>query len=116
LEFVDKFKNLGIVFDKHLTWDGHISQIHQKVYGALKNLEKFRDVTPQKIRINLVKSLILCHFDYCNVVFCNLNKGQVEKLQKLQNQAIRYIYDVKIGMRLSTLYIKKQEYSWLRTE
>ncbi|MGL5467259.1 MAG: reverse transcriptase domain-containing protein, partial [Shewanella sp.] len=106
LEFCDKFKNLGLVFDKHLNWAGQISQITQKFYGALKNLQKFRDVTPESIRIRMVKSLILPHFDYCDVALCNLTSDQVSKLQLLQNIAIRYIYDVKRGQRLAPLYKK----------
>jgi Reverse transcriptase (RNA-dependent DNA polymerase) len=108
LEYCDKVKNLGLIFDKHLSWNGQISQIFQKVYGAIKNLEKFRDVTPEGIRIRLVKSLILPHFDYCDVVFCNLNSAQIGRLQVLQNNAIRYIYDVKRGQRLSVLYKKAE--------
>jgi Reverse transcriptase (RNA-dependent DNA polymerase) len=108
LEYSDKVKNLGLIFDKHLSWNGQISQITQKVYGAIKNLEKFRDVTPEKIRVRLVKSLILPHFDYCDVVYCNLNSAQIGRLQVLQNNAIRYIYDVKRGQRLSVLYKKAE--------
>ncbi|MGL5469451.1 MAG: reverse transcriptase family protein [Shewanella sp.] len=106
LDYCDKFKNLGIVFDKHLNWNGHISQITQKFYGVLKNLQKFRDATPESIRIRLVKSLILPHFDYCDMVYCNITAAQINKLQILQNNAIRYIFDVKRGQRLSVLYKK----------
>jgi len=108
LDYCDKVKNLGLVFDKHLNWNGQISQITQKFYGVLKTLEKFRDVTPEAIRIRLVKSLIMPHFDYCDVAFCNINSAQISKLQVLQNNAIRYIYDVKRGQRLSVLYKKAQ--------
>jgi hypothetical protein len=46
LGYCGKFKKLGIFFDKNLiNWQGQISQITQKFYGALKTLEKFRDVT-----------------------------------------------------------------------
>jgi mitochondrial fission protein ELM1 len=47
LDYCDKVKNLGIVFDKHLNWHGQISQITQKFYGAL--MEKFRNSTPEAI-------------------------------------------------------------------
>jgi hypothetical protein len=108
LEFCEKVKNLGIVFDRHLTWNPRLAQITQKVIGTLKTLEKFRDATPEKVRLTLVKSLILPHFDYCDVALCNLTGGQVEKLQVLQNHAIRYIYDVKWGNRLSVFYKKAE--------
>jgi hypothetical protein len=108
LEYCDKVKNLGLIFDKNLGWKGQISQTTQKVYGAIKNLEKFRDVTPEKIRVGLVKYLILPHFDYCDVVFYNLSSAQIGRLQVLQNNAIRFIFDVKRGQRLSVLYKKAE--------
>ena len=30
IEFVDEFKYLGIILDKHLTWKPHLNQISQK--------------------------------------------------------------------------------------
>jgi hypothetical protein len=101
-------KNLGLVFDKHLNWNGQISQITQKFYGVLKTLEKFRDVTPEAIKIRLVKSLIMPHFDYCDFAFCNINTAQISMLQVLQNNTIRYIYDLKRAQRLSVFYKKTQ--------
>jgi hypothetical protein len=108
LDFCEKVKNLGIVFDRHLSWNPQIAQITQKVIGTLITLDKFRDATPEKVRITLVKSLILPHFDYCDIALCNLNIGQIEKLQVLQNHAIRYIYNVKFGHRLSKFYKKAE--------
>jgi hypothetical protein len=82
----------------------------QKFYGVPKTLEKFKDVTPKAIRIRMVKSLMMPHFDYCDVVFCNINSAQISKLQVLQNNAIRYIYDVKRGQRLAVFFIKKPKF------
>jgi hypothetical protein len=56
LEFTDTATNLGVFFDKHLVWDRHIS-ICQKVYGTLNSLQKFRAMTPECIRLRLVKTL-----------------------------------------------------------
>jgi hypothetical protein len=108
LEYSEKVKNLGVVFDQHLTWKNRICQITQKVVGVLKNLEKFRDATPEKIRLSLVKTLILPHFDYCELALANINNSQIERLQIIQNYAIRYIYNVKIGQRLSNFYKKAE--------
>jgi hypothetical protein len=63
-------------------------------------------VTPECIRMRLVKSLIVPLFDYCDIVYCNITAAQIEKLQVLQNNVIRYIYDVKRRDALSPLYKK----------
>jgi hypothetical protein len=82
LEFTDTVKNLGVFFDKHLVWDRHISIICQKVYGSLNSLQKISgNNTREHLRLRLVKSLILPHFDYCSFAYCNINAGQRKRLQ-----------------------------------
>jgi hypothetical protein len=64
-------------FDKNLAWDKHIS-ICQKVYRVL-NIEKYRAMTPEIIRLRLVKTLNLPYIDYCSFAYCNINLGQRKK-------------------------------------
>jgi hypothetical protein len=108
IPFTDTVKNLGVYFDTTLSWDKHISSICQKVYGALNNLHKFRDVTPEIIRLRLVKSLILPHFDYCSFVYCNINCKQRKRLQNALNAAIKYVYNVPFAASLSPYFVKAQ--------
>ena len=49
LEYFDKVKYQGLIFDRHLSWNGQISQMTQKVYNTIKKFEKFRDDTPEGI-------------------------------------------------------------------
>jgi retron-type reverse transcriptase len=106
IEYFEYVKNLGVMFDKNLSWNKHISLVCQKVYGTLNNLEKFRDSTPEKIRLQLVKSLILPHFDYCSFVYCDLNQEQMSRLQKALNCSIEYVYNVPFAASLSQFYHK----------
>ena len=47
----------------------------------------------------IYNALILPHFDYCDVVWGNINKGLADRIQKLQNRAARVItssnYDIR---------------------
>ena len=43
------------------------------------------------VLVKVYNSLIQPHFDYCNVVWENCNKGLSEKLQRLQNRAARIL-------------------------
>jgi exonuclease III len=106
--FSDTVKNLGVFFDTTLSWDRHISAICQKIYGSLNNLQKFRSMTPQTIRLQLVKSLLLPHFDYCSFVYCNITSAQRKRLQNLMHAAINYAYDVPFASRLSKYYHKAE--------
>jgi Reverse transcriptase (RNA-dependent DNA polymerase)/Endonuclease-reverse transcriptase len=108
IEYTDTVKNLGVHFDKHLAWDKHISSICQKVYGTLNNLQKFRKMTPESIRLRLVKTLILPHLDYCSFAFCNITAGQRKRLEVLLHAAIQYVYNVPFASRLTPYYVKAE--------
>ena len=55
--------------------------------------------------VNVWNSLFQPHFDYCDLVWGNCNKGISEKLQKLQNLAARILmsasYDSAPGTRVA---------------
>jgi hypothetical protein len=106
ITYCDTVKNLGVTFDKHLNWDKQISSVSQKVYGTLNNLNKFRAMTPESIRLKLIKTLVLPHLDYCSFAYCNINKEQEKRLQVLLNAAIYYVYDVPFKARLSPYFLK----------
>jgi Reverse transcriptase (RNA-dependent DNA polymerase)/Endonuclease-reverse transcriptase len=106
ITYFDTVKNLGITFDKNLAWGKQISSVSQKIYGTLNNLYKFRAMTPESIRLKLIKTLVLPHLDYCSFVYCNINKEQEKRLQVLMNAAIYYVYDVPFAARLSPYFLK----------
>jgi hypothetical protein len=106
IKYFDRVKNLGVTFDKLLSWNKQISAISQKIYGTLNNLHKFRAMTPQIIRLKLVKTLIFPHLDYCSFAYCNINKEQEKRLQVLLNAAMYYVYDVPFAARLSPYFVR----------
>jgi hypothetical protein len=108
IEYTDVVKNLGVYFDKNLKWDKQISSVCQKVYGVLNNLQKFRDITPESTRLQLFKSLILPHYDYCSYVYCNINEEQTKRLQSALTSAMRYVYNVPFAENMSPFYVKAQ--------
>jgi hypothetical protein len=56
--------------------------------GAIKRLRSF--VSLEKLHV-IYQVLIQPHFDYCNVVWGNCGKPLSNKLQKLQNRAMRVL-------------------------
>jgi hypothetical protein len=63
-------------------------------------------MTPESIRLKLIKTLVLPHLDYCCFAYCNINKEQEKRLQGLLNAAIYYVYDVPFAARLSPYFLK----------
>ena len=91
IENVDSFKYLGIWLDPSLTWTTNIDKLVSKVNKRIGLLRRIRNVLPQHTLNLLFKSLIIPHFDYCNVVWGNACKTNLARLDKLQNAAGKVI-------------------------
>ena len=63
--------------------------------------------------ITLIHASISSHLDYCNVLYVNLPKKLLNKLQKLQNAAIRVIFNVRSRHPVSSFF---SELHWLNIE
>ena len=74
-------KLLGVIFDQHLTWIDQINNIIRSTHGTLRVLRKFSRFTPMKVRKTLAEALILSKINYCNVVYGQLPKYLINRLQ-----------------------------------
>ncbi len=88
-------KNLGITYDEVLSWRKHIELLVCKAYYKLKLLYRYKKFLSFDSKKYLCNSLILSHFNYCNVLFCNLSQNLKYQIQKVQNSCIRFIYNLK---------------------
>ena len=94
IDFSQCTRNLGVTMCNDLSWSAHVSKIAQKVFLSLRSLYIHRPYTPIPARINLINTLIFPILDYCDVVYCDLSQECLNRLQVIQNDCIRYIYDV----------------------
>ena len=65
--------------------------ISKKIASAIGAIKCIRHLMPFNILINVYHGLVQPHFDRCNEVWRNCNKGLSDKLQKLQNRAARIL-------------------------
>ena len=91
IESVQKFKYLGVILDPTLSFTEHVEYIRNKVIPRLKMLEKTRCMVDKDTSLKLYKSLITPLFDYCSVVYDCLSARDTDRLQKIQNCALRII-------------------------
>ena len=80
-----------MILDDHLSFDEHITYIHNKATKKLGILYKSKDYLDRSTKILLYKSLILPHLDYCDTVYMTTTETNLSKLQKIQNVACRTI-------------------------
>lgn len=95
IDYVDKVKNLGVIINKTLTWDDHISRLSRTVYCILRRLWKFSHFVPEFARMRLVKALVIPHFLYCDVLFGRLTSHCQRRLNVLFNSCVRFIKNLR---------------------
>lgn len=93
--FVKNAKNLGILLDNKLSWEEQAKVICKKVYGGLHVLYKLKKFIPDKLKPMLINSLIMPHFDYCDIIYTDLNLDVSSRLQRAQNSCVRFIEGLK---------------------
>ena len=91
----------------NLSWKAHIYKVSKKVSSGIGALKRVRPFVSMHTAIKIYKGLIEPHFDYCSAVWDGLTQRLSEKLQKLQNRAIRVItktsYDTSCRYLLNSL-------------
>lgn len=97
-------KNLGLIFDDHLSWEYQIRNVCRKVYASLQSLRCIDKCLPTNTKEMLVKTLLCPHFDYGDIVYNNLKDSLAQTLQRAQNACIRFIYNIRKYDHISGVY------------
>ena len=102
-------KNLGFHFDDQLNMNAQISHLSQICYLNLRNLKRIASRLNHELKVQLVHSNILSIIDYCNAVLFGISEKNLKRIQKIQNNAVRFIFNLHgLKKRTSiTPYLKK---------
>ena len=85
-------RNLGVLFDTHMTMSPHISGLSKTTSFQLRNISRIRRFLDQDTCHHVTRSLILNRLDYCNSLLLGSTQTDLTKLQRLQNWAAKLIY------------------------
>ena len=91
---VTHLKYLGVIIDESLNWSKHVEKTSKEVISRIYLLKRIRPYITQQTALVYYKSIIQGKFDYCDVVWDNCAKTYLDKLQKLQNRALRTVLNV----------------------
>ncbi len=89
----DTVKLLGVKIDQGLTFDEHISDLCRKAaaqLNALKRLKGYMGFDAKKI---LIQSFVCSNFNYCPLVWHFSSTKSVEKIEKIQERALRLLFN-----------------------
>lgn len=91
VEIVKEFKYLGILITEHLNFTNHVRYIANKLrkkIGLLFRVGKFLSPWAREI---IYKAIIAPHFEYCSTILWDIDKKDMELLQRMQNRGMRAI-------------------------
>ena len=85
-------KYLGVTLDSQMKFQIHVNDVVNKMKRALGIFTRAAQFVDTGTQITLYNTLILPHLDYCSTVWSgSIGKGDLGRLQKIQNRAMRTI-------------------------
>jgi len=88
-------RNLGVVFDQHLSMSNHVNNICCSASIALRHIGRIRKYLDNSSTERLIHAFISSKLDYCNSVLYGLPSKELDKLQHIQNAAARLVSRTK---------------------
>lgn len=82
-------RNLGIIFDEHITRKSHIAKVCRSAMSSIRKIGQIRGVLDRKTTLTLVHAFVTSKLDTCNALLTNLPANDLIKLQRIQNIAAR---------------------------
>ena len=77
---ISKCKTLGVIIDDKLLWKDHTNETSAKVSKGLGIMRRIKTFVTQSVMQSIYNSLILPYFDYCNMVWENTAKYNLQKI------------------------------------
>jgi len=87
-------RNLGFIFDEHLTFSDHISDISKACYYHIRQLHCTCPYLDSTTACTIATSIVHPKLDYCNSLYYNLPKSQITRLQQIQNSLAHAVVDL----------------------
>ena len=100
IEAVDDFNYLGIIINKHLSWQPHANSTCSKLSKICGILAKIKRYIPRDILITIYNSLMACHIRY-GILVWGKHAGRIFRIQK---RAVRIICDAKYNAHTDRLF------------
>ncbi|CAH0405379.1 unnamed protein product [Chilo suppressalis] len=88
-------KNLGVILDSTLSWEPQLQSVSRKLYASAGSLRRLRNFLPTATKIMLSQSLLRPVLDYADACYPDLTEDQLNKLERLQNFCIRFIFGLR---------------------
>lgn len=95
IPFSKSAKNLGVIIDSNLSWLPHVNEVSKKLHFSLHSLKCLQNFLPLKTKISLVQTLLFPILDYADACYLDATEELLNKLERLQNVCIRFIFGLR---------------------
>lgn len=92
LKQVNNYKYLGVTFTTNLSWNSHIENICASAFRKLCFLRHKLRNSPSSVKLLCYQSYIRPKLEYACVVWDPYTKCNIDKLERIQRKAVRFIY------------------------
>ena len=86
---------LKVTVDEKLKFATHVNEVCRKVSQQVAVLKRMRNMLPFETRLSIYTSFIAPHFNYCSESWHFCNKSSADKLEKVDERAIRFVFNDK---------------------
>ena len=86
---------LGVILDEKLKFDQHVAKVCRKVTQNIAVLRRIRNMLPFELRKAIYNSFIIPHYNYCAETWHFCSKSSLNKLEKVNERAIRFVFKDK---------------------
>lgn len=91
IEQVHEIKYLGVKLDSRLNFKSHIAYVTSKISKKIGFLKRVRKNITVTCAVNIYNTIIKPHFEFCSTILFMGNNEDINRLQILQNKAMRTI-------------------------
>lgn len=91
IEQVTTFKYLGVLIDDRLSFSPHIEYTVKKVAKKIGYMSRTCYGMDRWTKTIIYQTIVAPYFEYCSSILFLCNQGDMNKLQILQNRAMRFI-------------------------
>ena len=89
----NEVKLLGVFIDSNLKFDKHISYISSKASGQINAIMRLSHRIPVDTKLSMYRAFVMANFNYCPLVWMFCGAANVQKLERLQYRALRFVHN-----------------------
>ena len=95
MERLTDAKILGVNINEVMSWRKQVNSCVSKAMSNFFQMGRYKRFLNQESKIKLCESIVLSQFNYCDVVYSNLDNFLKDKIQKIQNLCIKFIFNLR---------------------